>query len=62
LTKYLPAQLKDKIQSAFPFEQLVDNHFRINVISRLFVKKANPSDGFAQAVTSLEYQVGQRVF
>jgi len=47
--KYLRAQLKDKIQSAFVFEQLVDNHLRINVTSRLFVKKANPSDGFAQA-------------
>jgi len=38
----LRAQLEDKIQSAFLFERLVDNHFRIKVTSRLFVTKANP--------------------
>jgi len=42
-----------KIQFAFLFEQLVDNYIRINVTSRLFVKKANPSDGFAQACNQL---------
>ena len=47
------AQLKDKIQSAFFFEQLIYNHFRINVTSRLLVKKANPPDGFAQARNQL---------
>jgi len=33
-TKYLRAQSKDQIQSAFLFEQLVDDHLRINVTSR----------------------------
>jgi len=60
--KYLRAQLKNTIQSAFLFEQLVDNHLRINVTSRLFVKKANPSDGFAQARNQLGTPGGQRVF
>ena len=45
--------LKDKIQSAFLFEQLIDNHLRINFTSRLFVKKVNPSDGFAQVLNQL---------
>ena len=53
------AQLKDKIQSAFLFEQLVDNHLRINVTSRLFVKKANPSDVLLRHVTSVGQQVGR---
>jgi len=61
-TKYLRAQLKDKIQSAFLFEQLVDNHLRINVTSRLFVKKGNPSDGFAQARNLLETTGGAKSF
>jgi len=59
--KYLRAQLKDKIQSAFLFEQLVDNHLRINVTSRLFVKKANPSDGFAQTRNQLGTPGGTEV-
>jgi len=45
----LRAQLKYKIQSAFLFEQLVDKHFKVIVTSRLFAKKANPTDDFAQA-------------
>jgi len=61
-TKYLRAQLKDKIQSAFLFEQLVDNHLRINLTSRLFVKKSNPSDGFAQAGNQLRAPGGARSF
>jgi len=61
-TKYLRAQLKDKIQSVFLFEQLVDNHLRINVTSRLFVKKANPSDGFAQARNQLGTPSGAMSF
>jgi len=48
-TKYLRASLKDKIQSAFIFEQLIDDHLRINVTSPLFVTKANPPESFAQA-------------
>jgi len=61
-TKYLRAQLKDKIQSAFLFEQLVDNHLRINATSRLFVKKANPSDGFAPARNQLGTPGGGKSF
>ena len=37
------------MQSAFLFQQLVDSHLRINVTSRLFVKRANSSDSFTQA-------------
>jgi len=61
-TKYLRTQLKDKIQSAFLFKQLVDNHLRINVTSRLFVKKANPSDGLAQARNQLGTPGGKEIF
>jgi len=32
--------LKDKIQSAFLFEQLVDNHLWINVTSRFIRQKS----------------------
>jgi len=62
LTKYLRAQLKDKIQSAFLFEQLVDNHLRINDTSRLLVKKANPSDGFTQVRNRLGIAGGAKSF
>ena len=56
------SQLKDKIQSAFLFEQLVDNHHRINVTSRLLVKKANPPDVFAQARNQLGTPGGAKSF
>ena len=61
-TKYLRAQLKDKIQSAFLFEQLVDNHLRINVTLRLLVRKANPSDVFTQARNQLGTPGGEKSF
>ena len=60
--KYLRAQLKDKIHSAFLFEQFVDNHVRIDVTSRLFVKKNNPSDGFVQARNQLGTPGGANSF
>ena len=60
--KYQREQLKDKIQSAFLLEQLVDSNLRINVTSRLFVKKANPSDGFAQARNQLGTPGGAKSF
>jgi len=50
------------MQSACLFEQLIDNHLRINITSRLYIKKASPSDGFPRPATSLEHQVGRRVF
>jgi len=40
----------------------VDNHLRINVVSRLFVKKANPSHGFAQARNQLGIPGGAKSF
>jgi len=52
----------DKIQSAFLFEQLVDNHLKINVTLRLFVKKANPSDGFAQVRNQVGIPGGAKDF
>ena len=54
--------MKDIFQSAFLFEQLVNNHLRINVTSRLLVKKANPSDGFAQARNQLGTPGGAKSF
>ena len=58
---YLRAQLKDQVQSAFLFE-LVDNNLRINVTSRLFVKNANPSDGFSQVRNQLGTPGGAKSF
>ena len=58
---YLRAQLKDQVQSAFFFE-LVDNNLRINVTSRLFVKNANPSDGFSQVRNQLGTPGGAKSF
>jgi len=43
-------------------ENLVDNHLRINVVSRLFVKKVIPSDGFAQARNQLGTPGGEKSF
>jgi len=40
----------------------VDNHLRTNVTSRLFVKKDNPSDGFAQARNQLGTPGGAKSF
>jgi len=46
----------------FLFEQLVDNHLRINVTSRLFVKKSNPSDVFAKNRNYLGIPGGPKSF
>jgi len=46
----------------FLFEQLVNNHLRINVTSRVFVKKPIHQTVSPRPVTSLGHQVWRKVF